>query len=615
MKTTCAILACLAVVHVASAQGAYITADPTDRYSPGSLLVNPALALGGQQIVFGIKAHQMNAAGPALRLRTLFTTVSTPPLLPTGSLLSLEMFDTGMYRRTRLQGGYAWSPLRDLDLGASLGLYHVRYANFRGEELDPDDPLLSSPSKATATLNLGARYRWRNLVLGLGLEDLNRPDVALGSGSTRLPIRYNLGLGVELGALVPYLQVSNRNTWLENSGLFGEDAQIALGLRWELGGQGSVGGGYQDRAPSLAGAVNATSNLQVHARYETAPRELADFSHGSTTVAVMLDQVRHHDLLPPPLAPLPRPGGLPLGVFKGMESQDRREFFILSPISQLSIIQAEVTRTFDFEHLKDLNIQSLPIWTLIPHDIAGGMAEVGAVLPDSLASVPITMRQAGLELPDQWGFSSQYYAEMMNTRLAMDKEQTPVGVVALSGDALDQSLVLRDLMESPRQDVEMQLLLDPRGRVPVDNLHGILERLKRETRHYFNHREYRLWIIPIHMQDYSGAWRVEIRDEVGSVVKQWSGTGLPPDHVSWDWRLGQGDYLRPGDYLVEMQYELDGATRRTRPQYLQVDLRKRSKSLNISNHPPQVQQKIESKTFFLGLDTRPGESQNQAGAQ
>ncbi|MCA9786881.1 MAG: hypothetical protein KDC10_04005 [Calditrichaeota bacterium] len=597
----------LALCDMAHAQGAYVTADPTHRSSPGSVLGNPALAIGSEQFVVGMKSHQMGATGSAFGLRTLFLSYASPGFLPTGAMLGVEMFSTGQYQRNRLLVGYSTTVRRDLDLGLSLGLHHISYSGFSGDELQSNDPLLSSPSKLVAVVNAGARYRWNDLVLGLGLEDINRPNVALGSQTSRLPLRYSLGLSLELGAINPFLQLSNRNTWLANPGLFGKDMTIGIGLNLQLGSQGYLSGGFQDRSPSLGGGVMVSDNLQSTVRYEPAPRELSDFSFGSTTLALVWDLVWLSELSVIPGGSVPVHGLLPIRPLQDHVVEDKREFFILSPISELSVVQTEVSREIDFDELRRLKQTTLPIWALIPADAQGNMVHTGTALPDSVASLSLTQRQPGMELPDQWGFSSRYYTEMQTSRIEMDRQRTKVGVVALTGDALDQALVLRDVMESPMGGLEMRYLLDPRGRVPIGDLESIVERLRSERRYHLNHREYRLWIVPIHMEDFAGNWQVTVEDALGSTVKSWVGHGLPPEHVDWDWRLASGEYLAPGDYTVSMNYEDGGERRLTRPQYLQVDLLKCSKRIEIKSKAPEYKRNVESKTFFLGLQDPPAE--------
>lgn len=598
---TIPLLALLALARLGFGQGAYVTADPTDRYYPGAVLGNPALAIGSEQLVVGIKTHQMGATGSAFGLRTLFFSYASPSFLPTGALVTAEIFDSGNYRRSRLLAGYATSPLKDLDVGLSLGLHSVRYSGFEGEELDAGDPLLASPSKLTAVIGLGLRYRWNALVVGLGLEDLNRPNIAVGDDAVRLPWRYSLGLSVELGSFTPFLQLSNRNTWLAEPGFFDKDMTVALGLRMALGGQGFLSAGYMDRAASLGGGVMVSNNLQTMLRYEPAPSEMADFSYGSTTLALSWDLVRHRDRPIWKAPPAPGIERLQVDADIGFDVQNKSEFFILSPISDLHIVQMRVEREIDFDVLRKNNQKSLPVWTLIPFGAESGMARTSDVLPDSVRSLELTLKQPGIELPDQWGFSSQYFAEMQTSRIELDGNRTRVGVVSLSGGALDQALVLRDVMESPMGGLELQYLVDPRGRVAVDDLEDIVDKLRDETRYSLDHREYRLWIVPIHMENYAGDWQVDLVDEVGSVVKRWSGTGLPPDYVSWDWRRESGAYIAPGAYSVQMEYSDGGEPRRTRPQYLQVELVKRSKRLEINSRPPAYRRNVESKTFFLGM--------------
>jgi hypothetical protein len=597
------------------AQGAYVTADPTNRYSPGSVLGNPSLAAGSEQFVVGMKTHQMGATGSALGLRSLFFSYSSPGFLPSGFMLGAEMFSTGNYQRNRVQAGYSWRPLRDLDLGMSLGMHHIRYSDFSGDDFQSGDPLLSSPSKIAPVVGLGLRYRWNSVVLGLGLEDLNRPDIAIGSDPVRLPVRYNMGVGVELGNFTPYLTLSNRNTWLAEPGFFGKDMTVGIGLNFYLGGQGFVSGGFQDRSASMGGGVMVTDNLQTTLRYEPAPSELSDFSYGSTTLALIWDVMRHRDLDVPGLIRPRLPGLLPTGQMGLDVVQDKREFFILSPITDLTIVQSEIERDINFPVLRRLNVTSLPIWSLVPQDIQGAMVRTRRVLPDSVASMEILLRQPGIELPDQWGFSSRYYAEMQLSRVQQDQNNTQVNVVVLSGEALDQSLVLRDLMESPRAELGMEYLVDKRGRVDLDDLESIVELMRREKRYLLNHRNYRLWIVPIHMEGYTGNWAVNMVDATGTTVKTWQGQGLPPDHVEWDWRMADGSYLLPGEYTIQMDYSDGGQWHKTRPQYLFVDLRKRTKSLRIDDTEPVYRRNIESKTFFLGLQGDLGENRNPTNTE
>jgi hypothetical protein len=584
-------------------QGAYVTASASDRYEPGSMLINPALALGGEQFIIGLKTHQMGAVGGAFKMRSVFLTYASPFFLPRGSSLGLEHFDTGMYRRTRFQVGYSMSPLRDLDLGLSAGVHAINYSGFQGDDIDLQDPLLVNNSSLAPTLTLGMTYRWNHVVLGLSLLDINQPDIALGDSPVKLPMRYTLSAGMVMGNFEPFISLNNLNTYLESPGFFGDDMVVSLGFRYSLNSQNFLSGAFYDRGPSLGGGAMITRNTQLYLRYDGAPQEMSDFSYGSSTFAFCWDMIRHHSMpiFDVPGAPQMQPN-LPRGL-RSFSIENSSKFFILSPIRELDVVEMDYSLKIDFDYLRDMRVKHLPLYALIPANSDGEMISKDSILPENLDRMKLQMREEGRELPDSWGFSPRYLTEMMTSRYDMDKKATDIGVIALNPQALDQALVMADQMESESGSMKIEALLDDRGYVPVDALEMVYDRLKRQTHYFLNHRKYRIWIVPIHMEGYDGTWTLSVMDGLNREVHAWSGRGLPPDYIDWDWKLSDGTILAPGDYQVDLTYQAKGRNDvvSARPQFLEVTRAKHTDSTVIERHAPKQDDGVYSKTFMLGL--------------
>jgi len=586
------------------AQGCYLSTDPADRLVPGASLGNPSLnAITVNQISLGLETYNMGALNGALNIRNLFLTYTSPSYLPRGFGLGLESFSTGMFSRHRLNFSYGRRITRSFLLGAQVGWHNIGFSGFSGEEFDTNDPLLGNNSKSTFTLGLGCYWRpLERLRLAGAVYDLNRPEISLTGGNGRLPMRYQLGASLSFANFSPFFRIGNINTYLENPGFFDDDVTYSLGIRYNILSDNAIAAGIHEGQYALGGSLALTPTTQLHARYSYATPELRSISWGGAMFAFSWDLFRNRRLSIPPMLPVPLPNQHRISGFDQPESADRGEFFLFSPIRHLDRTRIEIVRDIDFNLLHRTGTTYLPLYALVPHDESGSMVDVQSTLPDSLNSVEVTMREQGIQLPDQWGFSSAYLTEMLGTRNAIAHDDLNADVVVMDSDALPRALVLADIMETNYGDVDIRALADSRGNVSVASLEAVVERLGNEVIDYLSHGIYRIWILPVHMDNYSGSWLLEIRDGLDTTVKQWKGRGLPPANIDWDWKVNDR-FIGPGSYRVLFTYDERGGAgsgTSSREVSFAVDLTQRTQEISIRNTVSDPHLQPQRKTFIIG---------------
>ena len=158
------------------------------------------------------------------------------PVGPDGALgIRSSHFTSHMFKQNTFTLLYGRSLIRSrLSLGINVNLHHYSYDRDEFRLREPDDPLLA---KGTSSISFGAGLGilyvpFKNLCLGLSVDNVNQPDVSLEGDRAFKPMSTRVGLCYQIFNLVPeinvlyhrfkhrdetYLVFGLRQLWLDNS--------------------------------------------------------------------------------------------------------------------------------------------------------------------------------------------------------------------------------------------------------------------------------------------------------------------------------------------------------------------------------------------------------------
>jgi hypothetical protein len=533
-----------------------------------SMLRNPAtLGFHRTQIALGAKAHHVGlGSASGVPLRQGYLAASTPFLV--GDWLgvggAVRYFDTPIFKKRAFGLSVSGRFLQVFSVGARVSALNLSYnrSEFVGVEPDPVFEQGTGKTTLTGTLGLFAKPL-PALNLAAGVRNLNRPNLALGSGTFRAEPEIFGGASYAVGPIRARAEVSH--------GEYGLDVQAGLEAYSTDGSYIRVGSDAMFSAGRVEGQLHVGGPLSVNYQYSLPTSSLRSASTGSHRFGVVYEFGRAPE--PPEM---PEPPSLMLEAERTeVAPRLRPSLYISSPHPTMQHLEKRVERAVN-----------------VPPAVEAALAEQGlGRLDSSFASTrgrtpgrPVDAVPDYVKLPDVLTATYDSTFGRLSQRLAVQSPNT-LQLIAGAEDSLRTYGLYNRLRENTDLSPEQLRVIAPTdtaAAAPADSL-----RLPRETRlHVLNPERTTFTLLFPYLEGREGLWRVRIQDRAGVPVRLFRGRGVPPAQLAWSWTDDQGEPLDQGVYTYVLEWEgLNGRTYRSNKKKFTVQKTVRKITFEVTQQP------------------------------
>jgi hypothetical protein len=584
------ILGLNAVMLPAAAQNIY-GGNPADEQMLEAGFSNPALnALVKDRLALAMTAHQTGVAGKFAAVRSGFITYNFPWIVR-GLAVGGQFFHAGLYSQNDLRFSYGRRILANLALGGSFDIFSRSYDRSQFVMFDDRDPVFrDGTSKFGVSLGLGIHYKpSRNLYLGLTLEHLNQPNLALGSVPFRQPLLVSFGLKWHGRQVNGFSAVRPVRT---------DDAKNAAARTLQTT-QAGVEIPFE-RAVVRAALDPATAQVEVEAplirsfffnyRYGYPLSEINVASNGTHRFGFFVDLDRMPVLPPYPLMPsVPKMHA----EVSALDAQPHGFVLVYASTDSVSKMRLFVHRSVE----SGIRPQNLTL--LFPEDLGDLKASLQATKLKEINLLDVrdpTLRLQGL-------YSTRYRGSMEGIGLQLkDVNPPPKTEMLIFSGAERRAFALSNLITGDRLAVKTKIPLYAADRTPVsiDRISEMAD-MAEETQELLYPDRVVFHIVPVFRSFTGCRWWLEVRDSKETCVYAHTGSGLPPDSMDWDWREANGNIIAPGvyTYLLRTQ-DSQGLTDFSHRGGLKVTYQHRSVTIDITRTPHDADFKADKYIFVIG---------------
>lgn len=573
--------------------------NPADPALLEAMFSNPALnAQITDRVVVALTAHQVGVAGGGLfGIRSGIITYHLPWQFR-GAAAGVQYLSAGIFSRNDIRLTYGSRLWRMFRGGVSVDLLTQSFDQSKFFNVDPADPLLQGGTDVTA-LALGGGLTadvHPLLTIGLALQNLNRPDVALGDDPFRLPLTLSLGLRLRLQGA----SASSALTALPvNSGASTRDAADDVGRFSRFGVEVPLGS-FRVRASTDAnethfeGEAPLYGHLFFNYRYAYPQSEINAFSSGTNRFGFIYDFNRLPPIAPPPVLPV-----LPEihADIAPLAAEPMGYFAVLPSADSVSITELHVRRNVD----PDIAPSALGL--LFPEDLG---TQTTNQPPARLQE--LSLRGQGDPRARLRGmYSARYRTALESIAMQMkdSADAPPTEVISYPGAELRADAVVNSLtgdriaiqrpvpiMTTEQQPLGGEAVADLLGR--GDDVQQVIEPAAIVFR-----------IVPVSARP-AKSWRLEIRDSHEALVREFAGTGNPPDTLVWNCRDGGPSLLTAGQYTFALKsVDQIGRPARSATGTLEVIHRHQSLSIDVTRKQHVGAADADKYILILGADPVP----------
>lgn len=510
---------------------------------PWATSVNPALiSWQNSRVSLGHKVYHLGfLPDNSLGLRESHINASFPYQLPLnlGIGLDLQYYAAGIYSEFFSAIMLSREFMRQFSLGLKLGVEQRAFAKDNFVLADQNDPLLSK-GLSHVNMNLGCGLYWRpgRFSVGLGLDHLNQPNIAM-QAKALMPLEISGAIGYDFGWLQPAIRIHDQ----------GDGLQFGLTLSTVHQRLGSLRLSFENNMPvhlEASIALGKLSSLQYG--FDLAGAATKAVSYGSHELVYTHILGQEPDILPPEI------------LFSTAKLEIVEETVVRAMASGLNpdrlIKLAELAPEF-------LDVQRKPLGLVIVspnlparndntenrnHHFAQLAGEIKTLLQQN-PDLKIVLRLQSEDKQDAVAFRNYLNSQgVPGDRIALGKINS-TGAPELSGFTPGRQMVTRKKPELSHG----QLLID--FSVP-----GRSKRLKN--------------------------WRFTIVNQNGKKVRTFTGKDRLPETLVWNWQNETGHVVPPGNYTGMLQMEAkSGKTITAQAPALAVQFIKRTVNLRFDTAP------------------------------
>lgn len=556
------------LLYAASAQAQiYIGTSPADLYETQVSFMNPgAIPFQDAQFIFGSRVLNYGFLdNQALGLRQTFVSVSAPEVtrLQFGLGLWGSNFTSPIFSENRLNLTTSAKIGRRMGLGAQFGLLSKAFNRDRFTLIDESDPVFArSTSKYAFNLGLGAYYLARpDLQIGIGLENINRPNISLIGDDVREPLAFNIA------ANYLYDRFEGGAGFL----VVGSKFYPMLTVSTSFQGIGILKTGLVTGNLDFSGQVHVTEKISLDYRYSYPLSEVTSFSNGTHRISI---SYRFDDI-----------PSVDFDVFATLDTQNIREERLSKNIGD-DFTKAELEvydRTSKILSAKDpINtyynfVKGDPVDPLPQIDFDVYRAKFDSII-QSIAE----------KLTADKTLSLRVIASKRKARLAMSFCEYLHQNYDIRASQLEYGHVNYDSTQTTYQN----------GANGAD-LNRTSKSLSSEST---------LFIInPIIKRKYNRvtgikSWKLVIRNTKGEVVKSFEGVNEPPASIHWDWRTEDGRILEVGRYTYFLEWrDRNNEKRQSSRRFLTVTRFVRDITVDFTKQAHKNESKQHRIDLHLGI--------------
>ncbi len=503
----------------------YQEASPVDLYESQIAFINPAaIAFQDAQFVVGSRIlHYGFVSNNSDGLSNSFMNVSFPSLTPLniGAGLIASNLKASIYSENRLNLITSLKFDDKIGVGVQVGLYSRSFDLSGAVIVDPGDPILEDgASKLLFNMGAGVFYQVNDqLQLGLGVENINRPDISLEN----LSIRQNSVMNIAANY--------NFKNWGEASLGYlwnGDRFLPMLGLTTSVQGIGALKFGLLTGNFDVGTQLHITEKISFDYRYSMPISDINSYSNGSHRVSFAY-----------------RFGDIPTVDFEISASED-----------SLRIVERKLAQRFEDGLGPD----------------ATGSFDLMRGLKDALDPInhyyrftpfadPRTVTEADVEsYVRAFGYVIEPLAEKlaanatMRARIIASKNKTHVAK-ALCGYLSEKYGVAQHRLEYGFIENKTHALL-----------HNGTNGDAHEKNVTTQPNEMTMFsITPIIKRKYNRmngikSWKFIIENSRGEPVRVFQGKEAPPEKLFWDWTGSDGKTVGVGKYGYYLQWQSKGSS-------------------------------------------------------
>ncbi len=568
-------------VQTTNAQNMIFT-NPVDINNPVSGFANPALiAYQESQVLFGMKVFHLGFLDEnSLGFNNGFFQASIPYLFRgrIGVSINGQYFNSPMYSQTNFSIGVSQKYISIFSIGLRANLFSKAY-NRAQFDLEVPDPIFEKGTTKFAFSLTGAIFvsPMPNLYLSLGVEHLNRPNIALSTIKYYQPIELIGGLKYGFGKFNTsfYFRKSDQDfhPFFEIEPIIAPNINIRLG--------------YGMQALRLDGLIDVYEGFAMGYSYDYPLSEFHGSSFGSHQICLtyFLDKE-------PGLPEKLKPNNLDLR-FRMPESELwlQPRFEVYSTVTSLEIIDKQIQRKFDPTLTED-ELKSLINFELGSLDSSATYEpqflptrSVGAYYPDvkRVGFFTIGYQETLDKLDSLMQRDTNLKTEIITTR---NSSHRAAGIqnYLMKNKPINQEQVdvVLPVYHGKSDSLEKSKILTQGGLTPTENLTVL------------THDFTKFYIFPIDFDSYDREWKLRVYDSHDTLVKEFKGSGNVPHEVIWNWHRDNQALIAPDLYYYTFLWtSSDGKVFESPPKIIDVRKIKRNLIVTVTKEPRPIQKNVK----------------------
>lgn len=548
--------------------------NPADIYDPRTSFVNPAvISYQGGQIALGIKAYHVGfIENNKLGFRNGYVSATSPYLIKgkIGLGFNGQYLNTPLYQQTNFSLLLSRKFWRLLSVGIQFNIFTKSYDRSKFDLLHSDDPVFASGTTKCA-FSIGSALLFvpiPSLYLAVGMEHINRPNVALSSLRIYQPRVLSFGIKYIYGSLsssVYFKKLNGQiNPFFEIEPNFSNNWNLKLG--------------YGMKTMRMDGLIKVGAGISLGYGYEYPFSSL----HGASFGSCRLSMIYNIDDVPQ----LPKQIQIPSQriIFEMPENSMKLKprFVVYSSVNALEIVQKQLTRIID-DSLTNEEIASLTYFEL-------------GTLDSNKTSSPLYFKTKSLDayypgikrvgrftelykttldtIICQLRYNKEIKAEIISTK-GVTNRAAGIQNYLMTADGVIQKQV--EVVAPICHDIEDSLKKYPK--ISKNNI------LPKEALTVISHESTRFYITPIYLNDYDDKWSLSIYSSSGKIVKEFYGTGEVPEKINWDWKNEKGHFIEPDLYYYTFKWiDENGEIQLSNPRIIDVQKIKRNLTITITKN-------------------------------
>ncbi len=533
LKLYIAILSLLALTQDSISQN-LIIANPAEMSDFRSSFVNPAVlsfqdahaAVGGKLFHLGFVEDQTSPFRHGYM--SLVLPFGINDMMGLG--IQAQYFNSPLYSQSNLAFALTRRVHGIFAFGLKLNVFNHAYNQDNFDLVDPGDPVFANgSSKWNASFGAGvAAMPYSFLTLGVGIDHINRANISLAGEDVFQPFKAYFGAVFTMGLLQASVSATHEaDEWLP---------KISVGTFPAQHGQLRIG--INENAFEAEVQLRITGPLSLNYSYDYTLFDNEGIGLGSHQLTLIHEFDRQRDL---PKIKMPEEFAAPfVAPDKGLLEQSR---FAVHPTSnKLDIIDKRITRQIDpnikLEALAQFTLYDLGILDstraegIVPFETDTLDMDIVPAIVDANLSAPYlefirSLNERGIRAQIVTPKESRLRAAGMKKYFGADSTLAFVEPVYFS--PADSLLTNEKIEPQAIKTSESMTVLAPSSTT--------------------------FMLMPVSLESYAQSWRLVIESESGEEIRHFSGNGMPPQEIEWNWRDDSGQLIIPGVYYYSLEWQ------------------------------------------------------------